>query len=184
MKAKSALVSIIIGLFIFPLESEAKRGFGSIFKAGKGARAVGGVKSYDFNTLTLEQLRQCLSLESDIEISEQRLKNDALPLNSKKKVLSSLEAKVNSLDRYLTINQNVVFYTQAEVDAFNYKVEKYNKLIATYNVELEHYRKLERPYNDLVGEHNNKIGKFKMDCAGKRYYEEDLNTIKNGKNSD
>ncbi|MGI2831105.1 hypothetical protein [Vibrio alginolyticus] len=180
MKAKGVLVSVVVGFLIFPHESEAKRGFGSIFKVGKGARAVGGVKNYDFNTLTVGQLRQCLILESDIESSEQRLNTVREPLNSKEKVLNSLEAKVSSLDNYLTLNQNAVFYTQAEVDAFNNTVEKYNKLISTYNVELEHYRKLEAPYNGLVGEHNNKVNKFKMDCAGKRYYEEDLAAIKSG----
>ncbi|HHC6584655.1 TPA: hypothetical protein ACN36A_004447 [Vibrio parahaemolyticus] len=179
---KSQALVIVASLFLLsaPFESEAKRGFSSLFKAGRGASAINGVKNYNFNTLTVAQLKQCLELESKIEASEQDLSNNSSPLNAQEQRLSSLEVDMNSLDRYLKLNQNSTFYTQAEVDAFNRKVEKYNRLISVYNSELEEYRSLEERYNRAVSSHNTKIEKFKHECAGKRYYEDDLLAIKNG----
>jgi len=180
MKITGAFVIASLSLLVVPLESEAKRGFGSLFKAGRGASAINGVKNYDLNTLTVGQLKQCLNLESEVENSETNLINYSLPLSYKEKILASVEADMNSLGRYIKLNQDAVFYTQAEVDTFNNKVGKYNKLISVYNTELEEYRKLEAPYNNKVGAHNAQIKKFKMECAGKRYYEDDLIAINNG----
>lgn len=178
MKNQTVIAIATLSLLSAPFESEAKRGFGSLFKAGRGVSAINGVKTYDFNTLTVEQLRKCLELESNIELSEQRLSNDSLPLKAQEKLLSSLESDVNSLDRYLKLNQNSTFYTQSEVDAFNRKVEQYNQTISVYNAELNKYHSLEAPYNRKINIHNAKIEQFQLECAGKRYYEDDLLDIK------
>ncbi|EKO3534173.1 hypothetical protein K1L80_000732 [Vibrio fluvialis] len=180
MKLQTAVVIASLFLLSVPLKSDAKRGLGSLFKAGRGVSAINGVKSYDFNTLTFEQLRQCLELESNIELSEQSLSNGAMSLSYQEKLLSSLEADMNSLERYLKLNQNSAFYTQAEVDTFNRKVEKYNRLILVYNAELKKYRSLESPYNREINVHNAKVEQFQLECAGKRYYEDDLLAIKSG----
>ncbi len=180
MKSQTVVITASLVFLLAPFELEAKRGLGSLFKVGRGASAINGVKNYDFNTLTSEQLGRCLDLESNIEFSEQNLTNKALPLNSQEKLLSSLESDMTSLERYLKLNQNSTFYTQAEVDAFNRKVEEYNQLISVYNTELKKYRGLEVPYNREINTHNAKVEKFKLECAGKRYYEDDLLAIKSG----
>ncbi len=159
-------------------EVEARKGFGSLFKLGRGAKSLNGAKHYNYNTLTVEQLRACLLLEQKVDTSERQLNTAQDPIENQEKKVKQLEHEVSSLKNYLEINTNPSFYTQEQVDSFNRKVERYNQSISQYNKKLETYKKMEAGYNSSVASHNAIVNSFQSDCAGKRYYEDDLVTAK------
>ncbi|KZY81130.1 hypothetical protein A3755_16960 [Oleiphilus sp. HI0085] len=180
MKTKCVLVMSLLPFLFVPTESVAKRGFGSLFQAGRGVSAINGVKKYDVNTLTAIQLKQCLNLEAKIEASEITLSKGRIPIASKEQTLTSIEADLESLDRYMKLNKKTEFNKQIEVDAFNAEVKRYNRLISVYKTEFEVFRKLQTSYNNKVDDQNALIKRFKVECAGKRYYENDFAAIKKG----
>jgi predicted nuclease with TOPRIM domain len=173
VKNKILIIVILCSLFN-SAQLEARKGKFSLFKVGAGARALKGIKNYNINTLTVEQLKACLIQEKNIDSSEQELNIKANPLDEKKAVLNRLEKEITYLENYLDLNQHRSFITQTQVDEFNLKVESYNALVEKYNIEISAYKALEIQYNKLVGSHNDLISMFDLNCAGKRYYEDDL----------
>lgn len=168
---------LLFAAFCFVLPSpevEARKGFGSLFKLGRGAKALNGAKHYSSNTLTVEQLRACLLLEQKVDASEKQLNTEQNPIEKQERKIKQLEYEVSSLKSYLELNKNSSFYAQEQVDSFNQKVERYNQLISQYNKEFETYKKMEAGYNSIVASHNSIISSFQSSCAGKRYYEDDL----------
>ena len=155
-------------------EVEARKGFGSLFKLSRGAKALNGAKHYSPNTLTVEQLRACLLLEQEVDASARQLNTEQNPIEKQENKIKQLEHEVSSLKSYLELNKNSSFYTQEQVDIFNWKVERYNQLISQYNKELKAYKKMEAGYNSIVASHNSIVSSFQSSCAGKRYYEDDL----------
>ena len=164
----------IICISLPSTEAEARKGFGSIFKLGRGAKALNGIKEYDFNTLSVEEIRACLFLEQKANKSEKDLELEQPSISEKEKYLTQLDSEINILSRYLELNKNTNFYSQQEVDNFNNKVKRHNELIAVYNKEIASYKSLEATYNSHVTQHNSVVNKFQSECAGKRYYEDDF----------
>ena len=174
------LVFLTLCIILPSTQVEARKGLGSLFNLGRGAKAVNGVKHYNSGTLTVEQLRACLRLEQKVDGSEFDLSSKQSPIEIQEQKLKSLEREMSNLKAYLDVDQNAKFYTQQQVDEFNSKVERYNQFISAYNIELEHYKTLGANYNRAIGQHNKLVNDFQVSCAGKRYYEDDLISAKSG----
>ena len=155
-------------------EVEARKGFGSVFKLGRGAKVANSAKHYSSNTLTVEQLKACLLLEQKVDSSEKNLNTKKKIIGNQEKKIKQLEHEVSSLKSYLGLNKNSNFYTQEQVDSFNRKVERYNQMISQHNNEFKTYKKIEAGYNSTIARHNPIVSSFQSSCAGKRYYEDDL----------
>lgn len=178
MRNNFLLVFLALCITLPSTQVEARKGLGSLFKLGRGAKAINGAKHYNSETLTLAQLKACLLLEQKIESSEIDLSSKQSPVVHQKQKIEKIEREISTLKRYLDINQNTSFYTQQQVDDFNIKVERYNEFIPAYNRELEAYKNLEAVYNGAIGRHNKMVNEFQVSCAGKRYYEDDLLSAK------
>lgn len=180
MKNNVLLVFLALCIILPSTQVEARKGLSSLFKLGRGAKAINGTKHYNSGTLSVEQLRACLRLEQKVDGSEIDLSSKQSPIEIQEQKLKKLEREMSTLKAYLDANQNANFYTQQQVDGFNLKVERYNQFIPAYNIELEHYKTLESNYNSAVGQHNKLVNDFQVSCVGKRYYEDDLISAKSG----
>lgn len=180
MKYLVAVLSLT--LLTLPLSSivkaKAKLPLGSLFKSGRGVRAIhstgyGSTKSYDENTLKPEQLKQCVLLGNQLDESEKIIAEQNIKVDAQVNLLSSMESEVNNLDNYLKSNRKTKFTSQAEVDAFNKVVKKFNDIVSRYNLELDRYKGFEAPYNQKINTHNAIVDRFQSECAGKSYYMDD-----------
>lgn len=178
MKNNLLLVFLALCITLPSTQVEARKGLGSLFKLGRGAKAINGAKHYNSGTLTVAQLKACLMLEQKIESSEIDLSSKQSPVVRQEQKIEKIEREISTLKRYLDLNQKTTFYTQQQVDDFNRKVERYNEFLPAYNRELEAYKNLETIYNGAVGRHNKMVNEFQVSCAGKRYYEDDLLSAK------
>lgn len=180
MNSRTLLFVTLILIVLIPFESVAKRGAGSLFRAGRGSHALNGIKNYDGNTLSAEELKMCLDLESRLGLFEKNLDEMDFVLKNKEKYMSSLKVNIQSLKNYLQSNQSTVYYTQQEVNNYNQKVDKLNHWVSIYNTELQNYRNLEVPFNKELSKYNSLFDQFQLDCENKFYYDDDLKAIKNG----
>lgn len=180
MKNNVLLFFLVLCLILPSNQVEARKGLGSLFELGRGAKAINGVKHYNSGTLTVEQLRSCLLLEKKVDDSEYDLSSKLSLIEIQEQKLKNLEREMSTLKAYLDVNQNAEFYSQQQVDEFNLKVEKYNQFIPVYNIDLDNYKTLESDYNSVVGQHNKFVNDFQTSCAGKLYYEDDLVSAKSG----
>lgn len=172
------LVFLALCIILPSTQVEARQGLSSLFKLGRGAKAINGAKHYNSGTLTVAQLKACLILEQKIESSEVDLSSKQRPVVRQEQKIEKIEREISTLNRYLDINKNTKFYTQLQVADFNKKVERYNEFIPVYNRELEEYKNLETIYNGAVSRHNKMVNEFQVSCTGKRYYEDDLLSAK------
>ncbi len=152
-------------------DAAAKRGG----RFGKGIRGS-ATKTYDGNTLSVTQLTTCLKLQEAIESS-------SLTLQLSEKNVSSHNATVNELDRKLETLMKAINGTntssltsQYQIDSYNSKIDDYNARLAERNSIVERYEQQFSVYNAEVQEHNTLVNHFDVQCAGKRYYEDDMTT--------
>lgn len=172
----------IVCLTLAAPQVEARKGFGSLFKLGRGAKAINGTKEYSNNTLTVDQLRVCLQLDQKAVESEKRLSSEKIPMERSQKKLKQLEYEVSSSESDLELIKNTGLYSQDQIDRFNGKADSFNGLISQYNEELKWYVTTESSYNSIVESHNKIVNDSQSNCAGKRYYEDDLIALKSSSN--
>ena len=178
MKNMWLIVAVMASFSLTSNNVEARKGVGSLLKYGQGSKAVYGRGNYEANTLSVDELRQCLLLGQQIDSSDKKLNLEQPVISSKGSDLKRIEAEITTLKHYLEVNSNAKFYTQQQVDKFNKSAEYYNRLIDYFNNELEAYRSLEEGYSSSISSHNLLVSKFDSTCAGKHYYEDDLVVVK------
>ncbi|MGF1721139.1 hypothetical protein L4D20_13965 [Vibrio kyushuensis] len=173
MKRYTTACVVLLLSTLLPVEALAKKGKSSGFAAGSALSALGSLKIYDEDTLTVDALRSCLELEVVIDEAEKQLDIDVQPINRVEESMARAEDRLEKLDRYFAKNEDVEFYIDAELAEYNREVDRYNRIIAAFNEDLERYQRLEGPYNYKVDSYNAKIDSFDLECEGKSYYDED-----------
>lgn len=146
----------------------------SIFKIGLAAIAAKNAKTYDANTLTVGQLRQCVLMEKNIYASEDILQNRKPDIVAAQKKLDGMSADMAQLQQYLKSRQQTPAASEKEVQEFNEKVDKHNALVSRYNKTLDGYRRLEKQYDSDINTYNALVKRFNSGCEGKNYYKDDL----------
>jgi hypothetical protein len=148
-------------------EVEARRGgflSGLLRGAAKAAPHINRQKTYDVLTLTQAKLKECIQLSSALDDAGKILDDEEKGLSSAQEQLQgafdNLELQRSSIDNT----------SQFEVDEFNRR--------------LDVLRAEQTRFNDAVDKHNNRVSnyqshanRFNTTCAGKRYYEEDLQLV-------
>lgn len=170
-------VVVLLTLTLSSTKSFARKGISGLFKLGRGASAIDGIKDYSSGTLSLNELRECVLKERSIESSERALIPKSSQLNASERKLLNLKSEIDRIQAYLDVNKNVAFYSQSQVDGFNSKVDRYNDLIGIYNRDVDVYKAEKSKYNMMVAGHNKKVDAFSIVCAGKKYYEDDLRVV-------
>lgn len=150
---------------------EKKKGRGLVGALlGVGAGAAAGVaakakpNSYGPNDLRPEALRDCLNNAHRLDEGEEKLGASATKIKAEGK---SIDAENAALDR----DGKREFTEQAEVDRYNARIRAQKARIQSFNRE--------------VGAHKEKgaaldkgIEDFNRQCAGKKYYSNDLEAIR------
>jgi len=126
----------------------------------KGIGNILGKKKYDKNTLTPEQLEQCILLERSIERSNTELKKEREILQAEEKSVLQYKEKV------LAEKKTIDLSDKDTVAGFNKSVEEYNARREKYNAAADKYRKLSDEQRKMNRGYNEQ-------CASKGYYEED-----------
>lgn len=149
------------------LDAEAKR-------AGLGAaiRLADGPKTYDANTLTVEQLKMCLALETELDSLSAQLTDEQLVIAKQEAETKVIESEISFLKTLLDTNEKPT--TQEQIDDFNESVDRHNKLVADYKREAGKYSALAKDYNAKIEKQQNASEKHKSQCAHKKYYESDM----------
>lgn len=136
---------------------------------GAGASAAGSSskhKSYDANTLQPADLKACLIQAHSID--ENDAKSDAA-----KKRIESDSAKIDKDNKALKAEGKKDFTSQAEVDAFNARVKALKTRNGAFNKSVNEW-------NSGLAARKVSIDTFNTRCAGKKYFTDDLASIKGG----
>lgn len=155
---------------LLPSPVDARRGI----KFGGGSRAIDGIKRYGADTLTVSQLKDCLKLEAKFDATAEKINAEQPGLDERKNELKEISAKISELREFLESNKDAEFTSQGQVDAYNAKARTFNQLIDEYNKKLDTYKVDEENHNVKIDTHNEVVNQFQSECAGKRYYEDDM----------
>ena len=136
---------------------------GRIF--GQGIPRGLGSKNYSANVLTPEQLRSCLLVELEISTAVPNLDTMEATIAKQKRQL------VESSIGLETIRKELDQYDEMAVDLFNMDVARYERNRTRLNQKIEEF-------NRAISNNNSRIENFNLNCAGKKYYEEDMNFAK------
>ena len=83
-------------------------------------------------------------------------------------VLQQRADQIDQMGRSLDSRQSRVdVSSKASVDAYNREVDRHRKAVAEYNDGTP-------PFNARVAAFNNRLQGFNANCAGKSYYEDDM----------
>jgi len=117
-------------------------------------------KKYDENTLTPEQLAQCLILEKEMEKSGAEVEKEYALLRSEENDVTRFREAILSRKGSIDMSDSDA------VSSFNKDVQEYNVRRDRYNAHAEEYR-------ELADRQQAMTNKYNMQCASRKYYEED-----------
>lgn len=163
MKLKNPfLLLALLTLSILSLpDAEARvRGKGALlgFAAGaKGSSASGPV-------LSLDQLRECVTQQRQIEDDSVALKKINDELKGNKDEIDRLEVQIARK------KPQVDTQSQSSVDEFNAMIDKREALAGAYNKKLD-------TFNSQASISNAVISGFNQQCADHRYYANDMKEV-------
>ncbi len=180
MKSIKYLSPLLVSLLLLPLDSFAKSKSRAAGAAGSVLSAVGGLKIYDENTLTVAQLTQCMSLSDKMDHSSVQIEQGQLAYQKKDAALTVVRKEIDDLESYLLANEDVEM-NQSEVDVYNQRYDRYEALIGEYNQGNEEYQRMLDDFNALIDPHNAIVDQFDASCEGKSYYEEDMLLVNSSK---
>lgn len=151
----------VLAALMLPAPALARR---RVRIAGRGL--TGGRKTYTSpNVLKPEELRACLQQEVTINEMGDRIDADEV-------VLQQRADQVDQMGRSLEARQSRVDLSSKDaVDAYNREVARHRNAIAEYNRQLT-------GFNAGANGFNNRVQEFNTICAGKSYYEEDMQTAR------
>jgi hypothetical protein len=148
--------TIALAALLLPAPAAARR---RVRIVGGG---VTGHKTYSSpNVLKPEDLRSCLQQEAALnELGEL--------VDAEEVVLQKRAEQIDQMGRSLDSRKaRVDVYSKASVDAYNREVDRHRKVVAEYNDGTP-------PFNARVADFNNRLQGFNANCAGKSYYEDDM----------
>lgn len=129
-------------------------------------RGVTGRKTYSSpNVLKPDDLRACLQQEAAINELGELIDADEVALQKRAE-------QIDQMGRSLDNRQaRVDVYSKASVDAYNREVDRHRKAVAEYNLATP-------VFNARAADFNNRVQGFNANCAGKSYYEDDMQTAR------
>jgi hypothetical protein len=155
----TACIALVTGL-MFTGPVHAKRGRRVRLSGaglGAGAKTAGP-------TLTRDELRACIALQNSINREA-----DVIDLES-----ARMEQEKNRLDNYSALIDiqriGLDSYNPYAVDAFNGMVRSHRLMVSNYNAKSLHF-------NQRVLTQNAGVLQFNSTCAGKAYYESDMQAV-------
>jgi hypothetical protein len=166
---KRALALFVMAVvFVLPvMEVEAKGA-----RLGSAIRLADGPKTYDTNTLTIEQLKMCLALETELDALATQLTDEQLVVAKQEADVKVIESEIDFLKVLLDGNEKPT--TQKQVDEFNKSIDRHNKLVADYKKEAGKYSVMAKGYNAKIEKQKNASSNHNSQCAHKKYYESDM----------
>ena len=148
-------VAGLISLAATPATARRRRSF----SLGGGMVGRG---NYDPDVLSESQLETCV--RSEREIDSQEAKFESAEYDAARQQLEDLSRKIDISN--ITVDR----YSQASID-------EHNALIDTYNKLLGDFEPLESEYNSKAESFGLLVDRFNRDCAGKRYYDSDMQAV-------
>lgn len=132
----------------------------------RGGVAGRGRRAYDAETLTPDELRGCLQQEEQISAIEEAFDSEVASFEALEREIAQLDQNLST--REVTLN----VYDKGDVDAFNQMVVRRNALVDRYQMIYD--SRIRIAQDELHRRHET----FNDNCANKRYFEEDLNEIR------
>lgn len=177
-KTPSILLTLMIFCTAFSASSAQETTLESAFSE-KGAIPVPSTgKEYPSYFLKPEQLENCLGDEEEMASIQSYLKKrDALFIQLREK-MNGLNTEIAAVETYFRENPNTKIDDQENFDKRNAMVRKNNALVDDYNKTLDDYTKLQAAYNSDVKDFNSLAQSFEQNCRGKRYYSDDLKSLR------
>jgi hypothetical protein len=130
-------------------------------------RGVGlpGRGSYGPGVLKLDELEQCVKSEKDINVGSDSLDKTEIALKARTDEIERLDQEIDrsaaQMDRT----------SQVAINNHNAKVQRHQALVRDYNMQIA-------SFNSRADNHNAQIGQFNSNCANKKYYESDMQTVR------
>lgn len=165
-RALTLLAAAVV--FVFPVSDAGAKGV----KLGQAIRMADGPKTYDANTLTVEQLQKCLAIETELDELDAQLTNERPSIAKQEAKMNVVESEIKFLKILLETDEKPT--TQEQVDDINKSVDRHNKLVADYKKEAEKYSILAKDYNAKIEKQKNASNNHNSQCAQKKYYESDM----------
>ncbi|MDR7092210.1 hypothetical protein [Cellvibrio fibrivorans] len=166
---KRALTLLAVAAaFVFPVSDAGAKGM----KLGQAIKMADGPKTYDANTLTVEQLQNCLAIETELDKLDAELTSERPSIAKQEAKINVVESEIKFLKILLETDEKPT--TQEQVDDINKSVDRHNKLVADYKKEAEKYSILAKDYNAKLEKQKNASNNHNSQCAQKKYYESDM----------
>ncbi|MBX9825108.1 MAG: hypothetical protein K2Y27_08935 [Xanthobacteraceae bacterium] len=145
--------------------ADARRGgrFVSGFARGMAHTGIGS-KTYGADTLTVQQLTDCLKRAEALDNESASIESDRNQVQSKFSQVDSLKAELDRSQAMLNRS------SQAAIDRFNADVRRYNAFVSEA-------RSTQASFNSKIDQHNATVQTYNAACA-KRYYADDLASAK------
>ena len=173
-----SLIASTLGLLLV-LPAHALDSSDSVFREAAAMPVPeGGIKDYPSYFLKPDQLKECLAIETSMNMLTGYLqKRDSL-FTDMQFELEDIQAEIDKVDAYFRNNPNTKIDDKENFETRNKMVRRNNALVEQYNKKLADYTTLQNAYNKDVADFNSLSGTFEKSCNGKRYYADDLRKIR------
>jgi len=159
MKIKKLIISITITSMLFSVNAIAGKASNAGFPLMNGLKVYNGLKLYGDNFLTIQTLRSCLIIETEMDDREIAVDKFEKEIALKKDELDIVMTKIKNIS---ILN----LHSQKEVDLYNGMVADHQNKTNEYNVLID-------GSNFAIDYYNDKSEEYNVGCAGKSYYLED-----------
>lgn len=171
---KMIVTAVLIGSLVVTGEAQARRGgglLGALLGAGAiavlgslGSEARPGERDYKGNILRPAQLKECLLTAHRLDGVNDELDAAERPLNTEQAALDQIQEQIDRAKQYPLTSQ--------------WQVDQLNEQIDRFNNRLHAQQAANNSYNQRVAIQNGKVEQFNQTCADHRFFDYDLNAMK------
>ena len=147
------------------------------FRLGAGIKGATS-KTYDANTLSVQDLVSCINTQNALEKSERNIIKLKEPLDALTSTIEGHDKQLEELSDNIRKTDTSLLITEQKINEYNEQIDNYNQLLETRNDVFDEYSTNHEGFNKKVDKHNSLNASFSTYCAGKRYYEDDMATAK------
>jgi|TARA_B110000211_G_scaffold207660_1_gene243638 peptidoglycan hydrolase CwlO-like protein len=145
------------------------------FRLGGGIKGATS-KTYDANTLSVQDLVTCINTQNALDKSEHNIVKLKVPLDALTSTIEGYDKQLKELSDLISKTDTSVLVTEQKINQYNEQIDNYNQLLETRNGVFDEYSTSHEGFNKKVDKHNRLNESFSTYCAGKRYYEDDMAT--------
>lgn len=131
-------------------------------------------KTYDENTLSPAQLKNCLQMSRKLDLLSNILNSQSEGFASKLAELNELSNNIDESQAYLDQNPTKEVNDDAAMAQRNARVRAHNELVDLYNTKTAAYEKETQGYRDNTTRYEEMRSEFTENCATKNYYSDDM----------